>query len=121
VYDVATGEALLAPEGPNAGPLGPNVRWSPDDRRVADDQLLLDLRSGDQHAPPGILLGFDRGFAGNDRFVYVTESGLAEYDIANQSARQLTDFRQAIFLVAPDGSRLVYAEDGDLWMIHLTD
>jgi hypothetical protein len=121
IFDARSGEPILAPDGPNAGPLGPNRRWSPDDWRVVDDQRLLDLRSGKQHTPPGILPGYDRGFAGNERLIYVNETGLGEYDITTESAQQLTDFRLAIFVVAPDGGRLAYADDGDLWMIDLSD
>lgn len=121
VYDAQTGEALLAPDGPNAGPLGPNVRWSPDDWRVADDSILLDLRSGQQHAPPGILPGYDRGFAGADRFIYVNDVGLAAYDVGSRSTRQLTAFPLAIYVVAPDGRHVAYADDGDLWLIPLPE
>lgn len=121
IYEVAGGDAILAPDGPNAGPLGPNIRWSSNDWLVADDRLLLDLRSGAQHILPGILPGYDRGFAGSEKLIYVSEAGLNEYDVVSQSVRQLTDFRLAVFVVAPDGSALVYADDGDLWMIRLHD
>ena len=121
VYDSLTGEALLAPEEPTSGPLNPNLRWSPDDRRVADDRILLDLPSGEQDTLPGILPGFDRGFAGNDRLVYITEEGMVAYDIASTSVRRLTDFRLPLFAVAPNGSQLAYTENGDLWLLRLQE
>lgn len=115
----AAGDAWLAPEGPNAGPLGPNLRWSPDDRRLADDQRLLDLPSGQLFEPPGILPGFDRGFAGPDTLIYVNDTGLAAFSVESRATHQLTGFRKGTFVVSPDGSILVYAGGGDLWALDL--